>query len=334
MPVRFYNFPVKRDASDVVRDFPYDAQIYPDATATPSAKPGWRRYSGHVYDRDGRLIRSAARPQYRVGIRSDDPLSIDPTQYDTVFIPGRSLYLGILFQSFGHFLLESISRMWSLKEFYNPGTKLVFHPWRGYETDPILKKNYVLQAFDRFGIQIDDLVFCADQPLRFEELVVPDQLWHINQFAHPDFLKLFHHAFAPAPSIALPKRIGKQLYLSRARWTSKRHAVNETAVEKLFKKNGFQVIYPEAYDFPVMTKILSQAEGLAGVDGSAMHLGCLTPGSRAVLLDSRPVVNQVIIDQLAGLDSHHIWAVAGDRGKKWNIDLPVVETHLSEILSG
>ena len=72
-------------------------------------------------------------------------------------------------------------------------------------------------------------------------------------------------------------------------------------------------------------RMIRRADAIAGCDGSALHLGAFArPGTTLLSIDSRTVLNQLIIDDLSALDAVHVYAVdhlnAGRTGD-WDADL-------------
>jgi len=333
MAITFHNYKDAPAADDLVRRFDLDIEEVCGGFATPALFHGNRKFSGALHRADGDLVVRSQRLVERGGFKPIDPeRATPPGEGEAELVPGTSIYLGLMFSTFGHFLVESIARFWALTDFREGGVRFVFHPWRGLDPKPLLEAGHVARALERFGIGTDDLVFCLKRPVRFERILVPDQSWRINRSAHPVFGDLYERAFAHRGPVA---RAGGRLYLSRARWRRPRGSVNEREAEALFGKRGFEIVYPEEVSFAELTERVAGAETVAGCDGSAMHVAGLKRGGRVILVDSRNVRNQLIIDRLMDLDAHHVWArCEGDDlpDRKWRIDIDAVAAALDRIL--
>ena len=74
--------------------------------------------------------------------------------------------------------------------------------------------------------------------------------------------------------------------------------------------------------------LISRAEVIAGCDGSALHLALFAkPGTTLLAIDSRELVNQLMIDEVRGLDAVHVMAndrPAQERDTEWTADLDLV----------
>jgi capsular polysaccharide biosynthesis protein len=71
---------------------------------------------------------------------------------------------------------------------------------------------------------------------------------------------------------------------------------------------------------------MRQAEALVGTDGSAMHLAAFArPGTRILTFDTRNLMNQRIINELAGLEASTVDVPAGGPVRD-------IEAHLARLL--
>lgn len=61
----------------------------------------------------------------------------------------------------------------------------------------------------------------------------------------------------------------RKIYVSRKKLTNQR-VENEEQIEEMFKKRGFQVVYPEELDYVKQVRIFNEAKYVAGNSGAAM----------------------------------------------------------------
>ena len=119
-----------------VQDGPIDVRSYRDAFATPftliprpAGPPG---FAGALYDSDRALIAASER-RVRRGRLPVNP----PTIGRRPFAPrlaGEHVYVGMAIQSYGHFLLETLSRLWWVERLEDlAGVRLLLHGWKAYE---------------------------------------------------------------------------------------------------------------------------------------------------------------------------------------------------------
>ena len=104
-----------------------------DATATPTvAETSSRTFSGVIYDSQGLICRAAQRTRNGVNEWTPSDSGAIAVDVSTKYIPGRSLYLGHYTGHYGHFLIETLARLWPLlgTTLHEAGyDRVVFHPF-------------------------------------------------------------------------------------------------------------------------------------------------------------------------------------------------------------
>ena len=126
------------------------------AIATPMvAHQADRTFTGAIYDATGALC-----PQSQRTLRGQnewsphDPQRI-PVDAPRTRIPGRSLYLGHYTGHYGHFLLETLSRLWAIPEGADHDLRydrFVFHPFL-HDTPAPHRFSPAKAIFGCFGIK-------------------------------------------------------------------------------------------------------------------------------------------------------------------------------------
>ncbi len=182
-------------------------------------------------------------------------------------LAGRHLFAGQLWSHFGHFLAESISRLWALDHIKKNVESIVFIPKRPDE-QPALK-GYQKEFFDLLGITIP--VQILDQPTQVEDLIVPGQGFGLGAIAAgtPAFRAYMARAFAPGIKPDGPPR----LYLSRSRLGGQEGSiVLEDMLEANLEKSGYVAYHPQTETLGQQIARYRAAEKIIGPDGSAFHL--------------------------------------------------------------
>lgn len=249
----------------------------------------------------------------------------------------RSLYLGVIFPHFGHFILESVSRTWVVQDFSASFDKYYFHPWDQGMSDEITKQDFFKTCLDALGIDRSRIHIIQNEGQWIQNCLIPDQLFNINHQVHHKQASIFNvvREFArDCCGAARNSPISRQcrVYLSRSR--QHRRAENEAALEALFRAHGFEVVVPEGLPFSDQVQLAAEADIMAGCDGSALHLAAFSPSARIISLDSRLVVNQLLLEALGGLTAHHIWAIREQlTGNRWIADETLVRDSLSRLLA-
>jgi hypothetical protein len=206
----------------------------------------------------GRLLQATKEtaPVYPV----QQPGKIGETKYR---LNGTYIYAGLLFKHFGHFLLESLARIWFIKQHSDiPLLWVAAH--RQPELSPFQK-----EILELLGIK--NRVHILTEQSEIEEIIVPEPGYMIESHfsaAQKDALKVFD---------PVPLSPGKKVWLSRKN-VSNGKFLNESALEEHLARNGWAVYRPEEHPVREQLLFLHDAEYIAGIAGTAHHLLIFLPG--------------------------------------------------------
>jgi capsular polysaccharide biosynthesis protein len=212
--------------------------------ARPSRGAGFHR-EGHemVFDQAVRLDR-----------RIDEPL----------------VCLGDAPEQFGHFLLETVPRLWARDLASSLGRRLcvlrgeAFSPWQA-------------RLLELAGIDPGDIVRIG-APAILADVVQPAPLHELHQRTHPQ-LQPLTGAMVEAARVRSAAKPAPRLYLTR-RHAAKRALINEDEVIAVFERRGFVIVAPERLPVEDQLVLAASAERLAGPSGSQMHLSMFQPSGR------------------------------------------------------
>ena len=251
-----------------------------------------RKMTGAVYDSAGRRFDRALRPPSI----PDDLVNVDPERIvrsasDRSKRYGRLLYGGTLFGTLGHFLVETLARLWP----YVPGwsgegrrPRVVFHAWPDLAYPGFWRNPLYRAILGALGIRPKDLRLVHLRDLRADTLLCPSPASVLHETLHPAMgtvLDAVGDRLARQPLHArLLRRRGSdlppRLFLSRSLWPSNRRIADESGLD---------------------------AEVVASADGSHAHLAAFCrPGTRILLLDARLVPTQFALAQLQRLRAFHV----------------------------
>lgn len=196
-------------------------------------------------------------------------------------LPGRHLYAGQLWAHFGHFLCESLPRLWALDR-VGKVDGIVFMPKRPGRVAALAA--WQREMFDLFGL--DCPVRVLDRPTEVEHLVVPGQGFGIGpMFAGtPEFRAFVRDRFAPGVAADGPER----LYLSRSALGGAEGGIlAEPRIEAAMAQSGYTVFHPQQHSIRAQVAAYRAARAVVGPDGSAFHMLAFadpTPKDVAVIL--------------------------------------------------
>jgi len=243
-----------------------------------------------LFAADGTRIDSTCIRRVLAGrIFPDEPSIVPPTRHRTVDRP--LIYVGHPYiNHFGHFLTESISRLWYASE--DTEAPLLCHDTRGLpggggrlHRPRWLRSAHIAGFHELTGIDPDRYISFRS-PVLLREVVVPAASLVLGAEAftrHADLTEA-------AARRALPERVAtteQPLFLSRARLPRRtRRVADDAALVARLRRAGFAIAYPEQLDLAEQIELVNRHEVVVGLKGSAMHhvLFTTSPESKAVYL--------------------------------------------------
>lgn len=225
---------------------------------------------------------------------------------------GKWLWGGVLFDHFGHFLIESLSRLWALDR--TTGLRgVIFIPRRP-------RRGSQLLGFQRAVLQ------CLDVDLQFrivrrnavvDELVVPGQGLGLGPpdvegvnlaCGTPETRQYFKNHFATEIEPDGPD----MLYVSRARLELATGGLaGEDQLEILMAEQGYEIFHPETVDIATQIARYKAARKIVFSDGSAAHLFALVarPDQSIAYIRRRSYWSEGPIDHITGFSGRHPIAI-------------------------
>ncbi|MDO5619958.1 MAG: glycosyltransferase 61 family protein [Paracoccus sp. (in: a-proteobacteria)] len=199
-----------------------------------------------------------------------------PAQGPVARLSGTHLWGGQIFNHFGHFLTESISRLWAVAD--HPADSIVFVGRHKEMTDlQQWHRNFLTMA----GIDLP--VRLITEPTQVERLLVPGQGFGLGPIARgtPEF-RAFGHRLAEQ----IEPKGDDRIYISRTRQGKKGRALNEVQIEDNMRRNGYGIYYPERHSLAEQLAQYRKASHIVGLDSSAFHLAGLIarPGQKIAII--------------------------------------------------
>ncbi len=231
---------------------------------------------------------------------------------------------GILYDQFGHVLLDSISRLWAYSLVKELDPLVYFYvPWN--TPNYLERDNYVHQIFEGFNIPHKKIIFSA-KPALLKKIIIAPQKYGYGLCKAPDehfmnFLKSFKY------QNSLPSNFmkGDKIYVSRTKMKyGMGKAIGEKYFEAFLKSNGYKIFYPEDYKLNEQLTVYLEASKIVFSEGSALHACILLPNIMAEIAiiarrkDPKRTVN-LITDQFVGFKKNFLWI--DEVGKQYQFGL-------------
>jgi hypothetical protein len=167
---------------------------------------------------------------------------------------------GHLISHYGHFLTESVARLWPTL----PGEKLeglpvVFATPSGVE--------FVRDWLSAFGLNLIKLP--VGGLARFTRMHVPMPAWRLDDWVAPEIRDIHLHA-RNGLSVSSERREGGVLWLSRLGVRDQRAPYDEALLQWLLR-DRVRIISPETISLAEQIEVVEGSDAVAGVIGSAFH---------------------------------------------------------------
>lgn len=220
-------------------------------------------------------------PSPHIALSAPDPAE-GPVRPAQTF--GTAIYGGRFFTHFGHFMLESLSRLWAASPL--GGATDTRCPIIVHGDGPGLAsalRGHVGDLLAAAGID-PARVIVARRPIAVDRLLVPWPLFTIRYSAsrpYADFMAAIGATLAQGGCGG-----GPAIFLSRSKLNDGRIAPAwEQAAEAAFQRRGYDIVHPQELPLRDQAAVVRSARDLAGFAGSALHL---------VLFRDRPAPLRII----------------------------------------
>jgi tetratricopeptide (TPR) repeat protein len=250
---------------------------------------------GGAFAADGRFLVASAQP------RSDGRNAVVPNQGRAEPSPighlPKAVFGGIAFDHFGHFLLESTSRLWCLSDYADL-------PWIFLTAGRTTLPAYQLGFLELLGLRREQIM-PVEEWRSIDELVIPEPSFIYHHKVSLAYRDIFRRARLPKRQIA-----SRRIFLSRSNMTIAL-TVGEQELEDTLAGDGWEIVYPEVLPPQEQALLFHDDNIILGLQGSAMHLGLFGPDGRRVmhLCRGQGYRGYYILDELVGAEATYFQAM-------------------------
>ncbi len=182
-------------------------------------------------------------------------------------LKGRYLFAGEYWAHFGHFLFESLARLWALDHLAVPLDGIIFYSPRGrVALDPA---SFQVQILATLGIDVP--IHLVSKPTEVDELLVPRQACGLGGLASgtPSVRAFFQNRLrrqAAKPGV-------ERLYLSRLGYRMRRGGMfAEKVLQRNLERHGYVAYMPERHSIQDQIATYLGASKIVAPDSSALHM--------------------------------------------------------------
>ena len=247
---------------------------YNNVVFTPSALIYRKNTYDCFYEAESENPIALTRP-YRAGVGKDafSQKDINNINIDE-FVNNRSVYLGTIFDLYGHFILDSLSRSWILENLGDLSKYTFLFNLQKPKKDPYayIKEKKYIDYFNALGIPSENIKI-LDKNTKIAHLIVPESAIRVPFDICPLQFRVWANI---GEKFVSSQGTGKnKVYLSRRSLENPlggRSLENEDEIEKYFESKGFTIIHPQEFlSAKQQHDILGHCDIIVGCSGSGLH---------------------------------------------------------------
>lgn len=223
------------------------------------------------------------------------------------------VYVGEFLPTWGHLITDLLRHFWYLiaPDYAHLKTLRIAYTMH-FEQDEIPENFYSLMQC--LGVEKTQFLR-INRITSFEKIYFPDGCYRVRNVLDyfiytQEYVDLINHI----AQFGKKQEGFEKVYFSRTQIAQQtkfyhRRDVNEQAIEKVFKNQGFKIIYPENLSFLAQLNILQSCQTFAATDGSVMHnlLFCKTGVNAIVVRKSRHfTLHQITINHLKNANVFYV----------------------------
>ncbi len=263
-----------------------------------------------IYDRAGRLITASGRFYGTDSVRVPSAPMLFSAQnmgdvrerYD-----GPVFYLGRFTNHYGHFLIDTLCRMWAFSAAKRPGMKILYHGHHGAQA--FFDIEFADAIFKSMGLTTDDFIK-FDLPVVLGDVTIPAPCFEELNSVHKVFATFFNRTGAAICGGGPAYQDNNPVYLTKMNVKSGiSHFTNEEDFVNVLAKAGVEIIAPETLCLRDQIGIFRSRGVITGLIGSAFHTSIFLPQRKMLVLNYEGTVwsNQVLMDRANGNDVTYVY---------------------------
>jgi hypothetical protein len=192
----------------------------------------------------------------------------------------EAVFGGYLLGAYGHFLAESIHRLWPLFEDAHLRSLPIYFMTLTQNQGPVTElRSYMVDILTYLGVDPGKVHVIFNEPVGFGKLWVPEQVkWLKHACQTPGYFQRFRK-FSEGFDEAGDDRI----YVSRSTYLYSGSYLGETLVERLLEDAGVRIVFPEQHKVADLVAMYRKAGAIAFSDGSAVHVAEISGGLKGRL---------------------------------------------------
>jgi len=269
----------------------------------------YSQWSGGVCDSNKQWVDSTS---WFAGV-GDTDISADKIK-ETACMDETVIFMGIIFNGWGHVLTDCIRRCWFLgSEQYHrvfEGCKLVYLPHVTGENGEQLLDN-IVKFFSIIGINIDTLIPIT-KVTKCSKIIIPDECFFREKNGIRCFTKEYREIIDRVRDYQKKNFVEdaqyNKVYYTHAAYRDD-NQIGEEKLERFFANQGYKIIAPEEYSLDEQLNILANCHNFASTVGSCAHNMIFLPEHSNIYLINRYYCYNVYQSALNDLYEQNIFCI-------------------------
>ena len=173
------------------------------------------------------------------------------------YIDEDVVFIGPMSVHYGHFITEGLSRLWLLLDNNYKDLKIA------YISEA--ERDKFNEFFLLFGIKKSNIIR-INEPTKFKSIIVPEPSIRLHDYCHEMYGETITQILKNVKLID-----EKDIFLTKkaTRWTGK--SIGEKYIQKVFLRNGFEIVCPEEYSIDEFLSLMLSAKTLVASSGTSAH---------------------------------------------------------------
>lgn len=225
-------------------------------------------------------------------------------------ISGTVLFGGFFINHWGHFLVETLARLWYL--YQDSAEKIEKVVFVSENPDFAGLHGNMKQFFELAGLS--DIIEVVTSDVSCDRLIVPEMAlshWHTSQEYGAIFNSLIRKVLSSATECEGTGRVeNKKVFLTRSKLkNATRKEINIECVDKFFQNNGYTIISPEKLMLKDLVIMMSDASEIVSINGTLAHNVLFAPqGVDFTVLERHGFINswQMGCNIAKGIDGTYV----------------------------
>lgn len=172
------------------------------------------------------------------------------------YIDETVVYIGMITDHWGHFMHESIARLWYFIDNPDCNYKIAY---LSSCNDSLFEYIYLL------GLSPDRFIR-INRPIKFKEVIIPEVSIVLRDIYHKKYAKIIEKM-----SENILPLDHKKIYLTHSLWRDHGKFIGEKEIENTFRNNGFTIVSPEKLSAKDKISLMKGADIVVTLRGSAAY---------------------------------------------------------------